>query len=83
MELYTIFPIGRAPTDFVADVTTPSEKNKPDIDLDDTYKKINELIEKITRILMIVFALIIFVFILKIIDYLKPIFKRFRKENKK
>ena len=82
---YNTFPIGRTPTDFIADVTFPSEK--PNIDLDSIYKnlgnKTNDLIEKIMAILKIAIIFVSAILILRVVSLLVPAFKSFRKINRK
>ena len=74
LNLWTIFPVGHSPSDFVADVTTPS--HKPTIELDDLGNEFKDLIDRITKILKIVFVLILVVFAFKGYEFIKSLLKK-------
>ncbi len=82
IETITVFPIGRSPTNFVADAWNPKEK--PQVKIDDLFDKYKDLFEKIEMLLKIIlFVLVVFI-IIKIIGFFKPFLNIFkRKEDKK
>ena len=79
-ETITVFPIGRAPTNFVADAWTPSEK--PVIDLGDIVDPWAEFFEKLEKALVIILCIALFIIVVRIIFFFAPLFKVFKKKNK-
>lgn len=75
VETLTVFPIGRSPSNFVADAWNPKEKPHIKIDgiLDDTL----ENLEKLLKIILIVLSVVL---VFKIVNLFKPK-KRKEKEN--
>ncbi|MBQ8146023.1 MAG: hypothetical protein IJ039_04510 [Clostridia bacterium] len=80
VETITVFPIGRSPTNFVADAWTPSEK--PVIDLGDILDPWAEFFEKLEKILTIILCVALFIIVVRIISFFAPLFKVFKKKNK-
>ncbi len=78
IETITVFPIGRSPSNFVADAWNPKEK--PQFKIDDDLAEFFKMIEKLLKIILIVLVVLV---VFKIISFFKPLLNIFkRKENK-
>ena len=73
-ETLTVFPIGRSPSNFVADVWNPKEK--PHVKIDGFLDGLLGNLEKVLKIILIILSAIL---ILKIVS----IFKRNKRKEKK
>lgn len=80
-NFYQTFPIGRTPTDFVADATFPSEK--PNVELPSNYDEWKELVDKIITILKIVIIVFAVILVLRIVSFVSPIFEPLKKLKRK
>lgn len=82
IETITVFPIGRSPTNFIADAWNPKEK--PQVKIDDVFAKYKDLFEKIEMLLKIVLLVLVVFVVIKIVGFFKPLLNIFkRKEDKK
>ena len=77
VETITVFPIGRSPTNFVADAWNPKEK--PHIKID---TELADFLNKLEKILKIILFVLFSIIIYKIVKFIRSIYKRKkRKEN--
>lgn len=81
---YSVFPIGRSPTNFSADVWTPSEKPAPpnvgDLGRSEEGQQILKILKIIIFIALVVVAV---VFLFKVYPFIAPVIKRMQKKKLK
>ena len=78
---YMTFPIGKTPTDFVADATFPSEK--PNVELPKDYGELNDIIDKIMTILKIAIIVFAVILVLRVVGFISPIFEPLKEKINK
>lgn len=79
-KVITVFPIGRSPTNFVADASVPVKK--PSLKIPDIIDSNKEFFENVELVLKVILAVVGFVLLLKLINLIKPIFDISKRKEK-